>query len=39
MSIVKKGFRYRLSNVLAWVGSLGGGLVNLYVSCYRCSLG
>jgi len=25
MSIVKKGFRYRLSNVLAWVGSLGGG--------------
>jgi len=25
MSIDKKGFRYRLSNVLAWVGSLGGG--------------
>ena len=25
MSIDKKGFRYRLSNVLAWAGSLGGG--------------
>jgi hypothetical protein len=35
MSIDKKGFRYRLSNVLAWVGSLVGGycivmLVNFY---------
>ena len=35
MSIDKKGFRYRLSNVLAWVGLLGGGwwivqLVNFY---------
>ena len=27
MSIDKKGFRYRLSNVLAWGGSLGGGLL------------
>ena len=25
MSIDKKGFRYRLSNVLAWFGSLWGG--------------
>lgn len=35
MSIDKKGFRYRLSNVLAWVGLLGGCycivmLVNFY---------
>ena len=27
MSVDKKGFRYRLSNVLAWGGSLGGGLL------------
>jgi len=27
MSIDRKGFRYRLSNVLAWGGSLGGGLL------------
>jgi hypothetical protein len=27
MSIDKKGFRYRLSNVLAWGGSLGGGFL------------
>ena len=27
MSIDKKSFRYRLSNVLAWGGSLGGGLL------------
>lgn len=37
MSIDKKGFRYRLSNVIAWVGSLGGGwvIIMLVMIAYR----